>query len=218
MLKGGETAERQQLFESSKVFIACVDVYEYHLSDGRASKPLHVQTLKAQTPYKTYWRRRDAPPLNTLTNNSNNHQKPCVQRIKIDARPFRLVSNHICLSLIKIEKNNNNKENEYLLDCSGCNINQQVAKNKNCSMRSVTLLNVLNQHCPFGRNAKAVFINCNYCREKQHVFAECGKDFHMRKEFNIEKGYYHMLRVCLHDNGALKMKKRFSFTFYFLMT
>lgn len=36
---------RQQLFETSKVFIACVDVYEYHLSSGRASKPLHVQTV-----------------------------------------------------------------------------------------------------------------------------------------------------------------------------
>lgn len=42
---GGDSRERQQLFETSKVFIACVDVYEYHLSDSRASKPLHVQTL-----------------------------------------------------------------------------------------------------------------------------------------------------------------------------
>lgn len=46
MMKGGKRSrERQQLFETSKVFIACVDVYEYHLSDGRASKPLHVQTV-----------------------------------------------------------------------------------------------------------------------------------------------------------------------------
>lgn len=41
MMKG----ERQQLFETSKVFIACVDVYEYHLSDSSASTPLHVQRL-----------------------------------------------------------------------------------------------------------------------------------------------------------------------------
>lgn len=45
MMKGRASRERQQLFETSKVFTACVDVYEYHLSDGRASKPLHVQTL-----------------------------------------------------------------------------------------------------------------------------------------------------------------------------
>lgn len=42
---GRDSRERQQLFETSKVFIACVDVYEYRLSNGRASKPLHVQTV-----------------------------------------------------------------------------------------------------------------------------------------------------------------------------
>lgn len=92
-----------------------------------------------------------------------------------------LRTGHICLSLIKIIIKKNNKENQYLLDCSGCNMKLHVQCEEleflhKGSRRLVTLLNDLNQHCPFGWKTKVVFINCNHCNKKAACVSSVWKE------------------------------------------
>lgn len=92
---------------------------------------------------------------------------------------------HICLSSIKIIIIiKNNKENQYLL---GCNIKLHVQCKEleflhKDSRRLVTLLNDLNQHCPFGWKQKSFSIIVIIAIKKQHVLVQCGKNLGLPHE------------------------------------